>query len=190
MKLFKFLPLLALVLFMGSCGIQVSSNYDQAVNFNQFRTYNFFEEGIEKCKLDDITKQAVLSAIEADLQSKGYTKSTTNPQILVNIFTKTQQELDIQNNYNYPDFYEPYGYYGGWGYTPYWDPQETTTVTTELEGKLYIDILNPATKSMVWQGVGTGLLGGANTQAKVEALVQKYVTSILANYPPGASKKK
>ncbi len=184
----KFLPFVALVLFMSSCGIQVSSNYNQSVNFNEFKTYNFLDEGIEKSSLDAITKQAVLSAIEADLATKGYTKTTTNPQILVNIFTKTQQELDIQNNYNYPNFYEPYGFDSGWGYTPYWNPEETTTVTTELEGKLYIDILNPSTKTLIWQGVGTGLVGGANTQAKVEKLVQQYVTSILANYPPGSKK--
>ncbi|MHC5201544.1 DUF4136 domain-containing protein [Myroides sp. LJL119] len=189
MKLMRLLPLMAIMLFLGSCGIQVSSNYNQSVNFNQFKTYNFFQEGIDKCNLNSLAKTAVLQAIEADLATKGYVKTTNNPQILVNIFTKTQKEYDIQNNYDYPDFYEPYGYYGGWGYAPYWDPQETTTVTTELEGELYIDILNPATKTLIWQGKGTGLVGGANTEAKVQALVQKYVTSILANYPPGSKKK-
>ena len=184
MKTIKFLPVLLLLLFISSCSsVQVSSDYDKGTNFSEYKTYAYFKEGIDKVKLNDLDKKRILNAIDQELAAKGFIKTDENPQLLVNIFTKSQQEVNITNNNNYPYFYAPYGYYG-WGYSPYWGGSNTTTVSTSVEGKLYIDMIDVQKKVLIWQGVGTGYIDNARTPEKKEQKIQEFVQSILANFPP------
>ena len=88
------------------------------------------EDGAE---ISDLDKKRILRAIEAEMLSKGFTKSD-DPDLLVSIFTKTKENINIYNN--------PYGYGYGWGWHPYYWRTGHNTVSSTTEGTLYIDLID------------------------------------------------
>lgn len=183
-KVFKFSILAAVAIFTASCSsVSVSADYDKNINFTSYKTYAFFKEGIDNVQLNELDTKRILNAIDQEMTAKGFTKADKNPQILVNIFTKSQQQVNVTSNNDY--FYSRWGYYG-WGYAPYAGP--STTVSTSIEGKLYIDFIDTAKKALIWQGVGTGYINNNNTPEKKEAKIQDFVQKILSKYPPELKK--
>ena len=56
MKAIKFLPLLLLFL-VGSCSsIRVTSDYDTATDFTNYKTFAFYKKGIDKVDISDLDK--------------------------------------------------------------------------------------------------------------------------------------
>ncbi|WMI69620.1 DUF4136 domain-containing protein [Mangrovimonas sp. YM274] len=168
------LTLAIIVLTATSCSsVQVASDYDKKVDFAQYKTFAFFKTGIDKAEINDLDKKRILRAIEAELLAKGYTKSE-NPDMLVSIFTKSREQVNVYNN-----GFGPYGY--GWGWSPYyWNNYNSVSVNTE--GVLYIDLIDNAKKELVWQGQGTGYL--SKNINKKEERINEFVAKIMEKYPP------
>lgn len=183
MKTIKLLSVLFVTALMASCSsIRVASDYDDNVDFNQYKTYGYFKEGIDKAEISDLDKKRILKAIDTELQNKGFTKSD-NPSLLVNIFTKATQQVDV-NQWN-NGFGWGYGY--GWGWGPgYWGGNYTS-VSTSTEGTLYIDLLDTSKKELVWQGVGTGVL--TLDRERKQERINEFVTEIMKQFPPQKNKK-
>ena len=104
----RLLLLLIIVLISSSCdSVRVAADYDRSADFNSYKTFAFFKDGIDKAEISDLDKRRILRAIESELLAKGFTKSKT-PDLLVNIFTKERQEVNVYN--------QNFGMYGwGWG---------------------------------------------------------------------------
>lgn len=109
-----------------------------------------------------------------------------NPDVLVSIFTKEQEQVDVYNNY----------WGGGWGWSPYywggfgpgwgWN---SPAVSTRTQGSLYIDLIDAQNKELVWQGKGVGSLNNTRDIEKKEARIKEFVYEILQQYPPGNTSK-
>ncbi|WP_396601973.1 DUF4136 domain-containing protein [Algibacter sp. R77976] len=179
-KLLKTLPLLVLLIVVSSCSsVRVAADYDKEATFNDYKTFAFFKTGIDKAEISDLDKRRILRAIEAELLAKGFTKSE-NPDILVSLFTKSQQRVDVYNN--------SWGM-GGWGWGGFgpgwgWGWNQQPNVSTSVQGHLYIDLIDANKKELVWQGMGTGYL--SRNMEKKEARIKEFVTKIMEKYPPGA----
>ena len=174
MKALKFL-IIALAFTMVSCSsVRVNSDYDKNVNFGQYKTYAFHKSGVDKVEISDLDKKRILRAIDAQLTTKGFTKSET-PDLLVNIFTKERERVDV-NQYN-----AGWGYGWGYGWNPYfWGGR--TYVTTSTEGTLYIDLIDAKNKELIWQGLGTGYL--TQNRDKKDERINEFVAKIIAEFPP------
>ncbi|MGB5819861.1 MAG: DUF4136 domain-containing protein, partial [Saonia sp.] len=95
-KLFT-VPILAL-LFLSSCSsVRVLSDYDKDANFNTYKTYAFYKTGIDQAQISDLDKKRILKAIDTEMSSRGFVKSN-NPDLLVSIFTKEREQVDVYNN--------------------------------------------------------------------------------------------
>lgn len=177
MKALKFLPLL-LVFLLASCStVRVATDYDKEVNFSQYNSFAFFKPGIDKAEISDLDKKRILRAIESELMAKGMTKSET-PSLLVSIFTKERERVDVYNN--------SFGY--GWNWNPwYYGSYNTSNVSRSTEGTLYIDLIDAKTNNLVWQGMGNADLVTSSMEKKEER-IQEIVMKILAEYPPGTKK--
>lgn len=174
MKTLKFLPLL-LLLIVASCDtVQVYSDYDRSIDFKPYKTYAFLKSGIDKVEISDLDKKRILHAIDQQLQAKGMTKSEA-PDLLVNIFTKSREEISV-NQFN-----AGWGYGWGYGWNPYMYGGQTT-VSSSTEGTLYIDLIDAKKKELIWQGEGTGTL--SKNMDRKDEIVHDIVTQILAQYPP------
>ncbi|NJB72872.1 hypothetical protein GGR42_003370 [Saonia flava] len=179
MKKFKalVLPMMA-ILFLGSCvSVRVASDYDREADFNSYKTYAFYKTGIDKAQISDLDKKRILKAIDAEMSSRGFIKSE-NPDILVSIFTKEKERVDIYNNF--------WGGRYGWGWNPYyWGPNYYgNNVSTRTEGSLYIDLIDTKNKELVWQGKGVGTLSNSRNIEKKEERIREFVSQILQKYPP------
>jgi hypothetical protein len=175
-NIFKLLPLLLLVLVATSCSsVRVAADYDKNADFNKLKTFAFYKTGIDKAEISDLDKRRILRAIESELLAKGFTKSE-NPDMLVSIFTKSREKVNVYNN-----SFGPYGY--GWGWSPYYWNSGYSSVSTSTEGTLYIDFIDANKKELVWQGMGTGYL--TQRMDKKEERIKEFVAKIMEKYPPG-----
>ncbi len=176
MKVLKITPvLLLLTILVTSCSsVRVASDYDREVNFNQYESYAFFKPGIDKAEISDLDKKRILRAIEAEMQRKGFTKSE-NPDLLVSIFTKTNENINIYQN-------NMMGWGYGWGWHPWYWGSGFNTVNRTSEGTLYIDLIDAEGKELVWQGMGTAAL--AEKVDKKQERINEIVQEILEKYPP------
>ena len=182
MKYLKLLSVVTVLFLVSSCvSVRVSSDYDKEKDFDQFKTFAFYKKGIDKVDISDLDKRRILRAIESELVAKGFTKSET-PDLLVNIFTKSREKINVYNN-NYMGWY-PW-YYGGFG-GPYGFGMGAfnNNVTRSTEGTLFIDLIDAKNKELAWQGMGTGALASANNISKKEERIKEFVTEIMAKYPP------
>lgn len=175
MKPFKLTALVLLIglVFTSCSSVKVASDYDQEVNFAEYNSFAFFKPGIDKAEISDLDKKRILRAIEAEMLAKGFTKSD-NPDMLVSIFTKTKENINIYNN--------PYAYGYGWGWSPYYWGVGHNTVNSTTEGTLYIDLIDAEKKELVWQGMGTAAL--ATDVDRKQERISEIVKEILENYPP------
>ena len=177
MNLLKLFSVIALLLLTSCNIVRVVSDYDKETNFDNYTTFAFFKPGIDKAKISDLDKKRILRAIQDNLMAKGMNKNSS-PDILVSIFTKESQRVDIyQNNFG-----------GAWGWNPYWNGGFGSTVSSSTEGSLYIDLIDIKTNALVWQGVGTADLVTTNMEKK-EQRIKEIVAKILAVYPPIANVK-
>lgn len=179
MKAIKILPLLLLFVVASCSSVKVYSDFDKSVDFSQYKTYAFHKRGIDKAEISELDKKRILHAIDNELSKKGMTKSET-PDLLVTIFTKERERVDV-NQYN-----AGWGYGWGWGWNPYlWGGR--TYVSTSTEGTLYIDLIDAKKKELIWQGEGVGYL--TENRNEKEKQINEFVAKILAQFPPSASKK-
>tara|TARA_R110000850_G_scaffold182360_1_gene307825 strand:- start:87156 stop:87674 length:519 start_codon:yes stop_codon:yes gene_type:complete len=166
------IPIFALLLFASCSSVRVASDYDTKANFNNYTTYAFFKPGIDKAEISDLDKKRILRAIDTELSAKGLQKSE-NPTMLISIFTKAKERVDVyQNHYGW-------GGYWGWGWGHPWGGASVSRTT---EGTLYIDIIDAKTNELVWQGMGTAPL--ARDMEKKDARIKEIVQKILEKYPP------
>lgn len=157
--------------FISSCNtVKVSYDFDRNTDFNAYKTYNFHQKGIEKLEVNDLDKRRILSAIEANLQAKGFTKSET-PELYINILASSKEKINVDNG----------GYYGGYWGPYYGGPSRIYQYTS---GTIIIDIIDDGKNILVWQGAGSGLnVSNLNTKAND---IPKAIDEILANFPPKA----
>jgi hypothetical protein len=180
MKTIKLLPLLLVFLLTSCITVRVNNDYDKTVDFSQFKTYAFYKNGIDKVEISDLDKKRILRAIDEQMTAKGFIKSE-NPDMLVNIYTKTREQVDV-NQLN-----AGWGYGWGFGWNPWmWGGGMGmgmgNSVTTTTEGTLFIDLIDAKKKEMFWQGEGQGHL--TKRMEKKDANINDFVTKILAQYPP------
>ena len=182
MKNIYFLASLILILIISSCtSVNVYSDYDKETDFTEYKTYAFYKKGIDKVEISDLDKKRILRAIERELKLKGLSPSE-NPDLLVNIFTKSREKIDVYNNnyYGWYPWYYGYGYgFGGPGYGFGY-----TNVTSSTEGTLFIDLIDASKKELSWQGIGIGLLSYHKNIDKKEARINEFVNHIMTQYPP------
>jgi len=179
-KIMKLLPVVLVALVLTSCSsVKVAADYDKAVDFNNYKTFAFFKSGIDKAEISDLDKRRILRAIESELLAKGFTKSE-NPDVLVSIFTKSNQRVDIYNNSWGAGAWGWGGPRWGWGYN------SQPNISTSTQGVLFVDLIDANKKELVWQGQGTGYL--SKNVEKKEERIKEFVAKIMEKYPPGMTK--
>ena len=111
------------------------------------------------------------NAVNNNLESKGYSINTTDPDFVIVYHTGVQDKVNVTN----------------WGYTygPYWGPWgESVDVQQYTEGTLILDFIDFDTKNIIWRGTAQRALSGETNPEKADANIQKNVDKLLAKFPP------
>jgi len=188
MKTIKFLSLFVVTAFAVSCAsITVNTDYDEAVNFTSYKTYGFLKDGIDKAEISDLDKKRIMKALDTELAAKGLTKSD-KPDMYVNFFTKATKDVNVNNFGGYGGWGYGFGGWGGygWGGGPWGWGGNYTSVSTQTEGTLYIDIIDANKKELVWQGIGNGVL--TQNRDRKQQRISEFVNKIVAQFPPEKDK--
>jgi hypothetical protein len=183
------LSLLTLIFFSSCVSVRVVSDYDREADFKGYKTYAFYKTGIDKAQISDLDKKRILKAIDTEMANRGFTKSQ-NPDVLISIFTKEREQVDVfNNNIGWGGWgWGGYGW-GGFGWNPWlwgpgWGGAWGPNVSTRTEGSLYIDLIDAEDKELVWQGRGVGTLNNVKNIDKKEQRIREFVSEILSEYPP------
>ncbi len=178
----KKLVLLMSFISLNSCtSILVYSDFDTDVNFSDYKTFAYFKPEIDKVDISDLDKRRILKALDAQMSLKGLSKSET-PDLLIGFSTNAKEKIYVNtwNNFGW-------GWGWGWGFNPwFWGNGGlgfNSTLSTQTEGTLYINIIDASTKQLVWQGKGKGGLN--ENYKKRDERIAFFVQEIVGNYPPG-----
>ena len=165
----KLLILLVSLTYLSCSSVRVSSDYNSEIDFSSYKTYAFSKKGIDKAQINELDKKRILKALEIELSSLGLRKNSIDPDVVVSIFTVANEEININNSYNYL----------GYSYGPWYDFNYSNYSTTQ--GTLFIDIIDYKKNELVWQGIGKGYI--SENSSKKEEQIKSFVNKILLQYP-------
>jgi len=157
----------------------VQYDYDKQVNFESLKTYDWLPIP-EKATMDSLVVNRVKNAVNSELQAKGLTMTSNNPDFFIAEHLGKKDKVKV-TNWGYG--YGSYGRYRG----GYWGPQGVDTYQYE-EGSLILDFVDAKSKKMIWRGVAKAQIDDTNTPEKSEKLIDEAVQEILKNFPPPSSK--
>ena len=172
--------LVALLVFAACSSINVSYDYDKNANFNAYKTYAYTQEALA-LGIGDLNRDRLLSAIDAQMAARGFTKSDS-PDALVDLIVKAQERTQATAT-NTGGYYGRYGWGGG---------MSTTTIDYDqyVDGTLFVNLIDKSTEKMVWQGRATKTLDENASAEKQETNINNAVKMIFEKFPvkPAAAK--
>lgn len=175
MRRVSILTLLLLIVGVSAVVAQdVTYNFDQDADFSKFKTYKWVS--IKNAQqVDDITARQITAAIDAELATKGLTKTDADN---ADLYVAYQTAIGAQKQWN--------AYNTGWGYGPRWGGggMATATSSTIHTGQLDLDIYDSTDKRLVWRGTVAKTLDPNAKPEKRQKNLDKAVAKLLKNYPP------
>jgi len=182
---FKAVTTLILITLITACGstTKIHSDYDQSVDFSQYKTYNYFSPmGIENPNYSSLLGQMFRDAIDAQMQPRGYVKSD-NPDILINVSARLEDKTKVTTMSD-PMYGGYYGYRGGmydpWGGYGY---GTTTHVSQYTEGTVNVDMVDIKQKRMIWEGVAIGRVNEKKQNENLREDINTGVAEMFSGYP-------
>jgi len=192
MKKIVFILMVVSTALLSSCGssMDVSYDYDRSVDFTKFSTFTIAKWNEDNSELvDDFTKVRLQNAMRKQMELRGLTETSEDPDLTVDIFivTSTEQYTTAYTTHMGYGGYAGWGGYGGWyggyyGAPGYGGVSSTQFVEHEkLMGTVVVDVYNERTKKLVWQGVAKGELNQDNKPT--ESSVNRMMDRIFYKYP-------
>ncbi|PWT91715.1 MAG: DUF4136 domain-containing protein [Blastocatellia bacterium] len=156
----------------------IKFNYLQGTNFSKYKTYKWVKVPNAQYP-NQILDDQIMRAIDAQLVTKGLTKTEDNPDLYVTY----QVAVDSEKQWN---SYSTGGDYWGWGGWGGWGGMSTTTTTSKTIhiGTLNCDIYDVGTKKQIWRGAATKTLGSGKDPQKVDKNINKAMAKLFKKYPP------
>ncbi len=173
-KLTTLIGILACALVAGCSTMTTAVDYDHTISWSKYHT---FQLGVGTPAPTTFTQKRIDDAITTTLSSKGWQAVSSNPSVMV----YPHVVLSEQTQLNTTTMGGGYGYrgWGGMGGTA------TTTVQKIPIGTLIIDLVDPATKEMIWRGTASDQVSGDGSD---KGKVQDALTALFKDFPPGSAK--
>lgn len=153
----------------------VQTDFDHQANFNQYKTYSWQE--IKPA--NSLWDARIVSAVDAQLAAKGWTKVESGGDVAVVAIKTTKTERTLQT------FYDGVG--GGWRWRGFGGMGEATTTEQDYkEGTLVVDLYDGKTQQLIWRGSAEDTV--SSKEATNEKHLDKAVAKMFKKFPPEAAK--
>lgn len=164
-----------LVLFLlMSCSIpSVMTDYDRAINFDDFKTYAFYED--VGAGLHELDVNRAISAINLELKQRGF-QDSENPDFYINVTAKI---VENQNNNLIGIGVGSGGGNGGFGISG-----GIPIGAKKLNEELVIEFVNAKTDQIIWEGALNSKIKENSTPEEKELHYNEVVKRIIIHYPP------
>jgi hypothetical protein len=171
----KLLVIPVLLAFMACSTVKVGYDYDKTADFSKYKTYTISEETM-KMGVNQLNRDRMINAIEAEMALKGFTKSD-NPDVILDVRIKGEEVQTATATTSGGYGYGRWGYGGGFS---------TTQVSYDkyVEGTMFITLIDKAVEKIIWQGTGTKTVDENASPEKREENINYAVKQIFTNYPP------
>ena len=176
--------LLVLSTWLAGCagGPNVISNRAPDFDLANYRTFDFMQPlSTDNGSVRTITSTHLVAAATRELEMAGLSRSSDNPDLLVNFIVSTRETLTTR-----PSTGASVGFrgsrYGTWGGYGVGVSTSTTEIVQRTEGTLAIDIVDAARNTLVWEGAISGRVTDRVRQ-NLEPALNQAVVEILAKFP-------
>ena len=163
---------------------EVQFDYDRSVDFNAYKTYQWVDYRRVDVG-DQLLDRDIKRAVDEQLAGKGLQRVESGGGLLVGYQAGISQEKAFDAT-GWGGGGGPWGWGGPWGGN--WGNVHGTTATIDI-GKLVIGLFDPVTKQLVWRGSAAKTLDLSKDPDKNYRTLQKAMTKLFRNYPPGAAKR-
>jgi hypothetical protein len=173
----KKLACAALVLgFLAGCSsMNINTDFAYEADFSQYKTFAYQDTDMSVADTQPLAHERIVGAIKRELQGKGFTEATSNPDIYVTYYGEDKEQIALDTTHM------GYGYGPGWGWGGGFG-SSTTTVRSYTQGTLVVDMWDAEAKQLVWRGVISDTLSD-NPQKNIEKM-NKGMAKIFERYPP------
>lgn len=179
---FKYvLTMLFVMLLTAGCSVNptVHSTFNQSIDFNQYKTFGFFQPLDTDSRYESLTSQYLKQAAVNEMTQRGFILSKKDPDLLIN-FQRVIQ--DKQQTYEIPiSGYSGYSSYRGHLFYDSWAGYRTQTDNYQ-EGRLNIDIVDRLENKVVWQGNSVGRVDDEQLK-NLQSTLQKTVSQVFKQFP-------
>ena len=182
MKITAGLASLCVAATLLSCSQQaaVNADYDTSADFTKYKTYAWLDEVLPPDRVpegvgapNDITNRRIRSAVDAEMAAKGFTPTTTDPDLVIFYHVGVEDKVDVTDwGYSYAST----GRY--WG----WNTRNVDTYNYQ-EGSLIVDFVDMESKVLVWRGTAQQVLGDLSPE-EADQFIKDIVKQVMALYPP------
>jgi hypothetical protein len=117
---------------------RVTSDYDHAVKFSNYKTFMWIQEPESK---EPFMKERIMASVSAELTARGMRQVNDGADLAVGANT------GIEEKHTWEDYYDG----TRWG----WDPGLVTKVRTYEVGTLIVDLFDAERRKLIWQAVST-----------------------------------
>jgi len=171
-----------------SCGpsLKVTTDHDSSVNLHQYHTFSMYKLEGKTDAVSELNANRITAAVKNEMLKKGFTENATNPELLVNTIAILKDRQSVSSNtdfYGYGGAYRPYAWGGGMGTV---SASTTYNVENYKDGSLIIDIVEAATKKLIWQGTGNSEID--KPLKDPDKQIPAAITKIMASFPGELSK--
>jgi len=148
----------------------VKTNSMPGTDFSKYHTYKWvnIEGGAHPNQIMDAE---IKQAVDSQLSSKGLTKTADEN---ADLYVAYQIAVDQEKQWN------AYGMGGGVRF----GGMGSATSSTISVGTLVLDMYDPGTKQLVWNGNATKTIDPSSNQEKNQKNLNKAMAKLLKNYPP------
>lgn len=158
---------------MSCSSSKVITDYDSQINFDDFKTYSFFEDAGKG--LNELDVKRVTESIKYELDLKGL-QEVENPDFYINVISNISE---VQNNNTIGIGIGGGGNNGGFGISG-----GIPIGGKKLNEELIIEFVNAKTNSIIWEGILNSTIKEKRSPEEKVLHFKNIIPKILAKYPP------
>lgn len=161
---------------------EIKTDYDPAADFSHYKTYKMINGARDIAVAGRLTNTQVAGAVEDLLRAQFMTKGIQEeevggtPDLVVRYWAGVQQKTEVTDVNDWGG-YAPFWDGGWWG--PMWND---VMVTNYKKGTLLLDLIDSATKKLVWRAYLVATLSEDPDKAMEQA--DKDMTKAFQAFPP------
>jgi len=174
-KIFLLLVIMALLLSACASGPTIVANTNPGTDFSAFKTYNFFQPlGTDRSGgVRTPLSSRLISSMNRELISRGMSLSDS-PDLLVDFVVSAEDRIDIRSTPSHTV------HRSHWSRSFNTWPTYNTTVRQYTEGSLIIDLIDPATNTLVGEGGAQNRISSTEfNQQQIDEIVSKVMSDLM-----------
>jgi hypothetical protein len=174
-KIFLLLVIPAILLSACASGPTIVANTNPGTDFSAFKTYNFFQPlGTDRAGgVRTPLSSRLVSSVNRELISRGMSLSDS-PDLLVDFVVSAEDRIDVRTT----PTHTVHRTHWNRGFSTW--PTYNTTVRQYTEGSLVIDLIDPATNTLVGEGGAQSRIRSTDfTQQQIDEIVGKIMSELL-----------